>query len=114
MRHIALILPLVAAACAPGAPGLPGLLAPGAGLGQVGSPGHMQDRAAVEVHVKSNLPAILDEIAAGGGPTLARAYDLAGVPEGDRAARTLQLQGDLPLWTASPGALVGALLAYAG
>lgn len=112
MRHLALILPLIAAACTQAGAPLPGWLAPGVGLGQIGQPGHLQDRAAVEVHVKANLPAILAEIAAGNGPALGRAYDLAGVPATDRAARTIQLQGDLPLWTASPGALVGALLAY--
>lgn len=67
---------------------------------------------AVEVLVKSNHPALIAEIDAGGGPLLTRAFDAAGVPEQDRPARTLQLQGNLGLYDANPGALVTALSVY--
>ena len=67
---------------------------------------------AVEVLVKSNHPALIAEINAGTGPLLTRAFDAAGVPEQDRPARTLQLQGNLGLYDANPGALVTALSVY--
>ncbi len=67
---------------------------------------------AVEVLVKSNHPALIAEINAGGGPLLTRAFDVAGVPQQDRYARTLQLQGNLGLYDANPGALVTALSIY--
>lgn len=77
-------------------------------------PGQGQRRGAVELAVKSAFPAILDEIDAGGGPALTRALDAAGVPEGDRSTRLAQLDGDLGLYAANPGALVAALLVYGG
>ncbi len=67
---------------------------------------------AVEVLVKSNHPALIAEINAGGGPLLTRTFDAAGVPVQDRPARTLQLQGNLGLYDANPGALVTALSVY--
>jgi hypothetical protein len=71
-------------------------------------------RGAVEVAVKSNYEQILQDIASGGGPALTLAMDEAGIPESDRPSRTLQLQGDLPLYQANPGALVTTLMVYAG
>ncbi len=62
--------------------------------------------------MKGGYPAILDEIEAGTGPNLWRAFDAAGVPISDRSARTTQLQGDLGLFEANPGALVAAILLY--
>jgi hypothetical protein len=67
---------------------------------------------AVEVLVKSNHPALIAEIGAGGGPLLTRVFDAAGVPVQDRPARTLQLRGNLGLYDANPGALVTALSVY--
>ena len=69
-------------------------------------------RGAVEVAVKGAYPAILGEIARGGGPDLQAALDAAGVPAGDRPARLIQLRGDLGLYEANPGALVAALMLY--
>ncbi len=66
----------------------------------------------LEVFVKTNHGALVQDISAGGGPTLAEALARAGVPEGDRAARTLQLQADAGLYASSPGALVTALSIY--
>jgi hypothetical protein len=69
-------------------------------------------RGAVEVFVKSNHTALIDEIGAGGGPTLTRAFDIAGVPAADRPARVIQLDANLGLHAASPAALIRALLLY--
>lgn len=69
-------------------------------------------RGAVELIVKTNHTALLAEIAAGGGPTLTRAMDAAGVPAGDRAARILQMQGDLPVYRSNLEALTTAFLLY--
>ena len=71
-----------------------------------------QRRARVEVIVKAAYPGILDEVAAGGGPNLIAAFDAAGVPAGDRAARVTQMQGDLGFYAGSPGALVAALVGF--
>ena len=68
-------------------------------------------RAAVEVVVKSDFNTIIDEIGAGGGPVLTRAYDAARVPPGDRPARTLALNGSLGLYAGSPDTLIAALVA---
>ena len=70
-------------------------------------------RGAVEVYVKSNHPAIVRDIAAGGGPTLTRAMDIAAIPAADRPARLIQLRSDIGAYRASPGALVSVLLLYA-
>ena len=69
-------------------------------------------RAAVELIVKAEHPALLQDIAAGGGPVLTRAFDAAGVPEEDRPTRRFQLNRDLGLYTDNPGALVLALSVY--
>ena len=84
---------------------------PVSGLSNLVSAGNAPNRAAVEVAVKSDFPALIDEIGAGGGPLLARAYDAARVPETDRPARTLALNGNLGLYASSPDALVAALVA---
>lgn len=102
----ALLAGLLCAACSPGGAGslLPGIAAPVA----------PQQRGAVEAFVKTNHVALSAEIAAGAGPTLERAFDVAGVPLADRPARRVQLGGDAGLYAASPAALVAALLAYGG
>ncbi len=86
----------------------------GLDLGALVRPGDAARRGAVEVAVKSAFPGILDEIEAGAGPNLARAFDAAGVPAVDRPARVIQLRGDLGLYEANPGALVAALMLYGG
>ena len=101
MRAPALLLLLALAACAPSL-----------NVGALVDPAEAQRRGAVEVAVKSAYPGILDEIGAGGGPALSAAMDAAGVPPGDRAARLLQLQGDLGLYASNPGALAATLLLY--
>ena len=84
----------------------------GLDLGALVDPVQAQRRGAVEVAVKGAYPGIIEEIEAGGGPSLLRALDEAGVPPQDRPARLVQLRGDLGLYDANPGALVTALLLY--
>lgn len=91
-----------------------GACGPGVDLRSAFDPAERQRRGAVEVAVKSAFPGILDEIAAGGGPGLAAAFDAAGVPVGDRPTRITQLQGDLGLYGSNPGALAAALALYGG
>jgi hypothetical protein len=91
-----------------------GACSQGLDVGALVNPAEAQRRGAVEVAVKSAYPGILDQIEAGGGPDLARAFDAAGVPPGDRPARVIQLRGDLGLYGANPGALVAALMLYGG
>ncbi len=75
-------------------------------------PADNQRRGAVEVIVKSNHGAILQDIVNGGGPVLTGAMDTAGIPDADRAARVLQMQRDFGLYQSNPGALVLALMVY--
>lgn len=71
-------------------------------------------RGAVEVFVKTNHPALISDIRAGGGPTLTQAFDIARVPQATRAPHTLQLQSDLALYSGNPGALVVAIMVVSG
>lgn len=109
MRHVFLTAALSLAACSPGA-----ATAPTDGLRGLFDPALADRRAATELAVKESWPAILSEIEAGGGPALERAYDAAGVPVADRPARTLQLSGDLGLYSENPGALTVALSSFSG
>lgn len=69
-------------------------------------------RADVEVIVKSNFDAVIQDIQSGGGPTLTEAFDAAGIPAEDRATRAFQLNNDLGLYAGNPGALVTAIMVY--
>jgi hypothetical protein len=82
--------------------------------GTVQNAAYSARRGQVEVHVKSNHPTLIAEIAAGGGPLLTTAMDLAGIPAADRPTRLIQLNADLGLYDANPGALVTALMVYGG
>ena len=77
-----------------------------------GDPAEADRRGGTELAVKTSYPAILDDIAAGGGPVLTAALDAAGVPESDRPTRILQLQRDRGLYESNPGALALALFTY--
>lgn len=101
IRSLLLVALLSASACTQGL-----------NVGALVDPAEAQRRGAVEVAVKSAYPGILGEIEAGSGPNLGRALDAAGVPQGDRAARVIQLRGDLGLYRSNPGALVAALMLY--
>ena len=81
-------------------------------LSALTDPAEADRRGAVELAVKGSFPAILDDIAAGGGPRLTAAMDAAGVPAQDRAARTIQLEGDRAIYEANPGALALAIFTY--
>ncbi|MCF2903890.1 hypothetical protein L0666_02735 [Octadecabacter sp. CECT 8868] len=69
-----------------------------------------QRRGQVEVFVKTNHPALITDIRAGGGVTLTEAFDIANVPPAARAPHTLQMQSDLALYTNNLGALVVAIM----
>lgn len=69
-------------------------------------------RGKVEVLVKSNHPALIDQINTGSGPILDQAMDAANIAPIDRPARVIQLQSDLGLYQATPGAPVTALMVY--
>lgn len=74
---------------------------------------NLDRRGEVEIFVKSNHPAIVRDIAAGGGATLTHAMDLAGIPVEDRPTRAIQLRSDIGAYRAAPGALVSVLMLYA-
>ncbi len=91
------------------------LALPVTGFGTViGNAAYEKRRGAVELIVKSNYEEIKTDIRAGGGPVLNKAMDAAGIPERDRPARLIQLQSDMGLYQATPGALVTALMVYGG
>ena len=71
-----------------------------------------QRRGKVEVFVKTNHPALIAQIAAGGGLELTQAMDHANIITQDRPARIIQMQSDLPLYRVNLGALVTALMVY--
>lgn len=75
---------------------------------------YSQRRGSVELIVKSEFPAILRDISSGSGPALTRAMQAALIPQQDRPTRALQLQGDIGLYSANPGALITALMVYGG
>jgi len=73
-----------------------------------------QRRGQVEVFVKTNHPALIDEINGGGGPTLTQAMDIARIPYEDRPARIIQLQSNLGLYEVNLGALITAFMVFGG
>jgi hypothetical protein len=75
---------------------------------------YSERRGTVEVLVKSNHPALINQINAGNGPILTQAMDAARIPQEDRETRIFQMQSDLGLYQANPGALVTALMVYGG
>ena len=104
-----ILLTAVVTACTPGG----GVRNPFTGVtGAFTAPD--QQRGAVELAVKSEFPAIMAQIDAGGGPALSAAFDAAGVPVEDRPARIIQLQNDRGLYEANPAALTSALLIWGG
>ena len=50
---------------------------------------YSERRGTVEVLVKSNHPALIDQINAGNGPILTQAMDAARIPQEDRETRIL-------------------------
>ena len=91
------------------------LLLPVSGISTaIGNAAYAERRGAVEVIVKTRHPAILADIRAGGGPTLQEAMTTARIPPRDQPARVIQMQRDIDLYAANPGALVVALMVYGG
>lgn len=91
------------------------LMLPISGVGTViGNAAYEKRRGQVELIVKSNYEVIKADIRADGGPVLTKAMDAARIPERDRPTRIIQLQSDMRLYQASPGALVTALMVYGG
>lgn len=84
------------------------------GLLRLVDPAYQTRRSAVEVEVKSSYPQILNDISTGGGSALDKAFDTAQIPVSDRPARTLQLSGDLPLYSDAPLALISTLVVWGG
>ena len=74
--------------------------------------GYAQRRAQVELVVKSRFDEVLRDMAAGGGPALDAAFDAAAVPLSERAARQVQLQGDVAVYGSNPDALISQLLLF--
>lgn len=75
---------------------------------------YIQTRGKVEVFVKTNHPALIEDIRRGGGPTLTQGFDIANVPRTIRAEHTLQLQSDLALYQANLEALIVAIMVVSG
>ena len=115
MRPMLFALPVLAA-CSNEANHLGNpLLLPVSGIGTaLENAAYNERRGRVEVIVKTNHAAILDDILAGGGPTLTDAMDAARIPAEDRPARIIQLRSDFGLYQTNPGALVVALMVYGG
>ncbi len=113
MNRPAILALLALTACTSGPVGYGTLFPNPFGTG-TSDPGYVQRRGAVEITVKSGYPAILTEIAAGGGPILTQAMDEARVPVQDRPTRIFQLQSDIALYEANPAALVSAIMVYGG
>ncbi len=89
------------------------LLLPATGLSSVvGNAAYNKQRGEVELIVKSNYEEIKTDVRAGGGPVLTKAMNAARIPDQDRPARIIQLQSDMGLYQATPGALVTALMVY--
>lgn len=76
----------------------------------IGNAGYNARRGQVERFVKSNHPALIAELRAGGGALLTEVFDLARVPPARRATHTLQMQSDLVLYETSPDALIVAIM----
>jgi len=114
MKPSPIILCLGLAACSNEANHLGNpLILPISGIGNaLENAGYAQRRGAVELLVKTNHGVLIEEIAAGRGPLLDEAMDTANIPQAERPARILQLQGDVGLYTGNLEALTIALMVY--
>ncbi len=91
------------------------LLLPINGIGTaIGNAGYNHTRGQVEVFVKTNHPALIADIRAGGGSVLSEAFDIANVPQAVRGPHTLQLQSDLQLYESNLEALIVAIMVVSG
>lgn len=111
MRHIASLAFLALAACTGGANHLGNpLLLPITGITtSIDNAIYDGQRAPVEDYVSLNYDALVTDIEAGGGTTLTQAFDVASVPEADRADFIAAMEGyDL----SQPDNLVVALMVW--
>lgn len=114
MRKIALFSLLITSACSqePNHLGNP-LLWPFSGIATaIDNGAYNQRRGQVELYVKTNHPAILNDIDTSGGTHLEQAMILANIAVTDRPARILQLKGDRALYERNIDALIVALMVY--
>ena len=79
----------------------------GAGFGNAV---YAQTRGQVEIFVKTNHPALISDIRAGGGATLTEAFDIANVPQAVRGPHVGQLQSELALYSGNIEALIVAIM----
>lgn len=112
MRTLPLLLRPIVAACTGEANHIGNrLLLPSSGVSTVlGNAGYNQTRGQIKVFVKTNHPALIDDIRAGGGSTLTEVFDIANIASNIRALHTLRLQSDLQLYENSLDALVVAIM----
>ena len=114
MRYVWFLILLPA--CTPEASHIPNpVLLPGqAASTAVSNATYGARRARVSRHVAAHHPALMAEIAAGSGPHLTQAMDLARVKAADRPALIRRLQQDRALYAADPEALIVALMVHGG
>lgn len=112
MRKFTLLSLLLIAACSEGANHLGNPITwPTQGIGTaIENSIYGERRGRVEVFVKTNHPALIADIRAGGGAILSEAFDIARVPRSIRPAHTLQLQSDLQLYETNIEALIVAIM----
>ncbi len=116
MRKTPILSLLLGAACSGEANHLGNPLAlPLSGIATgLGNARYNQTRGQVEVFVKTNHPALIADLRAGGGESLSAVYDIAAVPALRRAPHTLQLQSDLQIYEGNLDALVVAIMVVSG
>ena len=116
MRKFAFVIMAFTAACCSDANhlGNPLLLPLNAVGAAFGNPAYNQTRGQVEIFVKINHPALAMDIQRGGGPTLTKAFVIAGVLQSIRAPHTLQLQSDIALYASNLDALAVAIMVVSG
>ena len=68
--------------------------------------------AGLDSLVRGNFPALMADIAVGGGATLNAAFDAAGVASEDRIAVASILNDQIDSYSGNPDALIAALAAY--
>ncbi|WP_375281333.1 hypothetical protein [Pseudooctadecabacter sp.] len=115
MRKTALLFLILLPACTsqPNHLGNPLLWPVNAMSNAFGNANYASLRGKVEVFVKTNHPALMADLRAGGGPALTQAFDIAQTPQPVRAPHTLQMQSDLALYETNIAALITAIMVVA-
>ncbi|WP_296420516.1 hypothetical protein [Pseudooctadecabacter sp.] len=112
MRKLAVLFLVVLSACSsqPNHLGNPLLWPVNAVSNAFGNANYAATRGKVEVFVKTNHPALVADLRAGGGPALTQAFDIAQTPQPVRGPHTLQMQSDLSLYETNIAALITAIM----